>query len=431
MLQQSLEASSPLLGNRKKDMIVRSSWKCLTCNAPHTLRLGMGAETRQIFRTPCEECGEDLVVALCVDFQKIEHWVEPVENVEFIDEVAGAHIVNLHANYSVPASERNKDFAFPHLLQMQEHAKVAEANGSLIPVSCEELYTQKFMQRPFRRMDFAEEWKLLKTTWSLHRRGRYHLIVQRLKDASDIYYANEPLSTVQDWLWRFLLFFSQPEFEKPFRDLVDKVRPLIRSPEFKGFRDHYNELAPQRAERYFELMKSYFENFDQFGQVHFRVVRGLEIPDENMASSVNFPAVKMFYGNAFEAFASSIDILAYLGNLIGGRSFDQFEKMTLREYIRLDKPSRFGPLASVPEFDALCVERDNQLRNASHHGGTRFDAQTQRITYQAGKGGQGAAQEIGLARYLARCDRIFLQAMVLFRFEIMLTQIAPGLKRPI
>jgi hypothetical protein len=102
---------------------------------------------------------------------------------------------------------------------------------------------------------------------------------------------------------------------------------------------------------------------------HFHVAKGLDVPCGNVASSVDFDATRMFYGNAFEAFASSVDILAYLNNMRAGRPFDQFERLTQKEYLKLDKGSCFDAFASVPAFAALCEERDNQLRNASHHGG--------------------------------------------------------------
>jgi hypothetical protein len=71
-------------------------------------------------------------------------------------------------------------------------------------------------------------------------------------------------------------------------------------------------------------------------------------------------------------------------------------------------------------FIALCDERDNQLRNASHHGAFQFDQDTQLITYQFGKGETGAIETIGYAAYLEKCTKLFLQIMTLLRCEIML-----------
>lgn len=412
-------------------MLVRSSFKCLTCGQAHIVRIGMGQEARQVHRFPCHDCGEDMVVALCVDYEKISHWVEEVENAELIKEVTGAPIINVDANFIVPIHQRHSDFIFPRMENVRQRFNVAVENGSISDANVEELGRGKWNERPFRRPDFEEEWKLLKTTWSLHRRGRQHLVADRLKSASETYYTSDPLASIQDWLWRFTMFFSQPAYEKPFKATLDRLLPLLKSKELGRFREHYNKISDERADRYLEVFRSYFESYDQFAQVHFDVVRGIEIPDGNMASSVDFGSVKMFYGNTFEALSSSIDILAYFANINAGRQFDEFQNLKLKDYLRLDKPGRFGPLAAVPEFDELCSERDNQLRNASHHGGTRLDLQTQMITFQSGKGGQGETKQISYGKYLEKCDKIFLQMVVLLRLEILLCQAAPGLKWPI
>jgi hypothetical protein len=93
--------------------------------------------------------------------------------------------------------------------------------------------------------------------------------------------------------------------------------------------------------------------------------------------------------------ASSVDVLAYLSNLKAGRAFNQFEKLTQKDYLKLNKVNRF---ATVPEFAALCKERDNQIRNASHRGGMRLERKTQTVRYRAGKGGTGGEQRMATRR---------------------------------
>jgi len=378
----------------------------------------MGHETRQTHRFPCVNCGEDMVVALNVDYQALAHWTEAVENAEFADEVPDAPIMNVDANFIVPENERHADFAFPRLTQLRERNKVAEKHGSLISLA--DVPPGMLGQRPYRRPDYAEEWHLLRKAWSLHRRGRDHLARQKLEAASALLYKADPLHDLLDWLWRFVLFIGQPHYEAPFRAAIEVIRPLLRKPEFADFVAYYNGIASDRGDRYFELMKAYFEDYGDFGQVHFHVAKGLEVPGGNVASSVDFDATRMFYGNTFEAFASSVDILAYLNNMLAGRPFNQFEKLTQKEYLKLDKASRFDAFAGVSAFAALCEERDNQLRNASHHGGMKLDHKTQMIRYRAGKGGSGVEQRVGYATYLARSAKLFLQAMTLLRLEVMM-----------
>ena len=138
----------------------------------------------------------------------------------------------------------------------------------------------------------------------------------------------------------------------------------------------------------------------------------------------------MFYGNTFEAFASSVDVLAYLNNLIMGRAFDEFHSMSQKDYLRLDKAGRFNSFLMNKAFSALCVERDNRLRNASHHGAFQFDSSVQMIKYRVGKGGTGEEQTLSYVSYLARCTCLFLQAMTLLRAEILMCHVA-GIRPPL
>ena len=84
-------------------------------------------------------------------------------------------------------------------------------------------------------------------------------------------------------------------------------------------------------------------------------------------------------------------------NLQRGR-FNQFERLTQKEYLKLDKANRFEAFASLPEFTVICEERYNQIRNASHRGMT-MERKTQTIHYRAGKGGTGPKRKIRYATY--------------------------------
>ncbi len=408
-------------------MIVRSSFKCLTCDQPHTVRIGMGLEEYQSHRFPCQGCGEDMVIGMHVDHQKHGWRLEAVENAELTLEIEGALIVNVDANFIVPEDQRYKDSVFPRLEQMKEMVNADENAGSLVPASS--IPPGIMGERPFRRPDIAAEWRLLKKAWSLHRNGRDKLSKKRVAEASKDYYTSDPLNDLNDWLWRFVLLLGQPSFEPKFISTFAEIDPLMGKPGFSDFIDYYEgELSMERGSRYFELMRAYFAAFSDYSQVYFHVSKGISVPDGNVASSTDFDATRMFYGNAFETFASSVDILAYLNNLAMGRAFDEFQSLTRKKYLALDKAGRFNPFSMNATFMALCEERDNQLRNASHHGSFQFDAVTQAITYRSGKGGTGREQTIGYASYLARCTKLFLQAMTLLRAEILMCHVAG--KRP-
>ena len=347
---------------------------------------------------------------------------EPVENVEQSEEEADAPIVNVDANFLIPLEERHKDVSFPRITQMQEMMKVAEEHGSL--VSFKDFPENWQNSRPYRSADFATEWKLIKKAWNLHRNGHAKLSERKIAEGSAEFYANDPLNDIQDWLWRFCLFFSQPAFEGPFRDAFQVVQDNREKPEFEAFLEEYEKnLAPNRTDMYLAIIREFFLAYDDFAQVIFRVKKGLDVDDSAGVNSAQFDKTKMFYGNAFETFSSLVDILAYLNNVASGRPFDQFQTLTRKKYLELDKSSRFGPFDGTPALANLCSERDNQLRNASHHASIRLVTPDNKIIFRSGKGGTGPEQEMGYAAYLAKCSILFLQIINLFRFEIMLLQV--------
>lgn len=407
-------------------MIVRTSFRCTTCDQTHTVRIGLGHENYQTHTFPCSRCGEELTVGLRVvkpEGSPLPQFIgEAVENVERSEEEADAPIVNVDANFLIPFEERHKDISFPRMTQMQEMMKVAEEHGSL--VSFKDFPENWENSRPYRSSDFAAEWKLIKKAWNLHRNGHAKLSERKIREGSAEFYANDPLNDIQDWLWRFCLFFSQPAFEGPFRDAFKVVRDNREKPEFEAFIVEYEKnLAPSRANMYLSIIREFFLAYDDFAQVIFRVKRGLDVDDSAGVNSAQFDKTKMFYGNAFETFTSLVDILAYLNNVASGRPFDEFQTLTRKKYLELDKSSRFGPFDGTPALANLCSERDNQLRNASHHASIRLVTPDNRILYRSGKGGTGPEQEMGYAAYLAKCSILFLQIVNLLRFEIMLLQV--------
>ncbi|MFD2029376.1 hypothetical protein ACFSKM_01720 [Ancylobacter dichloromethanicus] len=126
--------------------------------------------------------------------------------------------------------------------------------------------------------------------------------------------------------------------------------------------------------------------FSEFSQVHHLVTANVEISDDYAAASTNFDATRMIYGNLFEAFGDNMEVLIALNNVIEGRPFDQLRTIGLAAYRQTDKAGRCRAIADNADMAAVCVEFDNQVRNASHHGGMIFDRVTGTVEYRFGKG---------------------------------------------
>lgn len=399
--------------------IIRGAVKCLTCDHAHTVRIGMGQEETQEHKFACRNCSEEIVVHLDVDYQNISAGIRSGKNAEVIEEVAGAPIVNLDANFLVPDSYQGKDMVFPRLSQVREQFLKAEAEGRLVNLAG--LTEEQRQSRPYRRPDFSAEWQKLRKAWSLTQNEKEKLAKRQIETASQIFYSDEPLKNLPDWLWRFGLFFSQPSYETKFREAWESIEGTGNDVRMRAFHERYDrEMSIERGKLYFATMKDFFAHYSEYAQVYFSIVREQEIPGGSKASSSDFDAIKMIYGNLYEAFGSLVELLAMLNNMKLNRDHDQFETLTLEAYRRLDKSSRLGPFTANAPFLAICEEFDNQLRNASHHGGMAFDASTQIITYRAGKGGQGEVKTLSYIEYLCRCVRLFLQVVAVLRIELIL-----------
>lgn len=410
-------------------MIVRSAVACEVCSQPHTTRIGLGQDASQTHRFPCRSCGEEIVVRLDSDASVGAAWLVPVENAKQIDEVPGAPIVNMDANFLIPSSEQDKDFNFARLEQVWQMAEAAAARGAK-PVTLEDHMRRQFT-RPYRSPDYADEWKILKRAWTLHRNRKDALSKKKIMEGSEKFYSQDPLNSLQDWLWRLGLFMTQPAYEPKFVALIKATDVLIGTPRLKTFLSAYpTQIQPYRGKKYFDILEDFFATYSEFAQVLFLITQEVVVGPEHQVTSTGFNETRMFYGNAFERFAPLAELLAFLNNMIAGREWDQFERLTLGEYRKLDRANVFNAFTANVAFADICAEADNQIRNASHHGSVHFDPKGRMIRYKTGKGAQGVEQSLSYTNYLQRCVRLFLQTLTLMRFELMFCQRA-GLNFPL
>ena len=289
----------------------------------------------------------------------------------------------------------------------------------------------RMAHRPFRRSDYLREWTELKRAWTLHRRGQNVFSKGILKKATAELYPDKPLTGLADWLYRLAIQIQGGGGEKDLRDAAEFLRTAVGKPQFAAFQAHYNQsMAGGRGRRYLTTISEYFDQYSEYSQVQFLISGGLPPPDDASVTSVAFDKTKMFYGNSFEALADQYDLIAMLNNIIQGRQFDTFSKLTLKQYYEIDKSGRANCFKAEPALTSFASEFDNQVRNASHHGGMEFDPVTQIITYRAGKGGTGSEMQMTYTEYLVRCVRIFSQLLRLMTIELILTQQA-GLLEPL
>lgn len=339
-------------------------------------------------------------------------------NAEKAEQNDDAPIVNLHPSFVFSKEDIGRAGAFPSIDFGEAMIKgiIASREKANLPLTLAD-----FKSDDAPRARITEEWEQLRAAWSLTRNGKTDLADKRRAGFVATAGYSDPPDTMADWVFQFIGSLTQPHFEADFEGLFEQLRIAKDKDDFGRFVAHYDaHMSATHARRYFETSKAYLGTFSEFSQIHHLVTTGIEIDDNHVAASANFDATRMFYGNAFEAFGDNLEILVALNNLVEDRPFDTLQNITLQQYQQTDKAGRCKAIAHNPAMAALCTEFDNQVRNASHHGGMVFDRTTGMIEYRAGKGGQGEAQTMGYARYLARSSRLFVQLMVLYRLEILI-----------
>lgn len=271
-----------------------------------------------------------------------------------------------------------------------------------------------------QRARVTEEWDQLRAAWSLHRNGKDALTQKRLASFVPTAGYTDPPETLADWVFQFAASLAQPAYEEHFEGLFNQLMVAKDKADFGRFIQYYGAyLSAGHGRRYFDSFKSYLMSFSELSQVHQLVTSGIAVGDDHVAASTHFDGTRMLYGNLFEAFGENVEFLVCLNNLIEGRNFDQLRNISLAVYRQSDKAGRCKAIADNPVMAALCAEFDNQIRNASHHGGMEFDRPSGVITYCSGKGGQGDTRTMGYASYLARCSTLFCQLLILLRLEIL------------
>lgn len=396
-------------------MIIRSALQCETCDSVVTVRIGMGQGLRQEHTINCQECGEPLSFGMTVNYAELSTNVFAMDGCVVVDmpEYMTGPVMNVDASFAVPEGVINEDSTFHRLTQMGDIIKAAERFGQLPTME----FDPNAPRRPIA--DHLSEWKQVKKAVSLASNGKVKLAKKKVKVGSDEYYADDSLTGPTDWFFRFTLSFMGRKHGVHFKAIIDEFRAIADAHNANDFMEYYaNSMVVERFQEYREIYTDFFSMHHQFAQVSLQAGLGLPPTGDMVATSVQFDQVKSFYGDAFEVFAGSVDILAMLNNIKHGRKFDEFEKMSLDKYKKLDNASKFNPFGMNAVFSALCEERDNQLRNASHHRGIRIDADGKTLRYRAGKGGTGVEQEVTYASYLYRSVTLFLQISVLAAVEM-------------
>jgi hypothetical protein len=403
-------------------MVVRSAFRCQTCDQDFALRIGVGHEPSQRHFFLCPHCEEECSIYLTVDFETPAIQLKEATHCEEQANIAPKttkswKVVNLHPDFVIPFDAKNSDDAFPWLRDMGlmfERLKHYH-DPNLRVADLHELLNFND--------SFSTKWQILSRVLGHHIGGRSALAHKTLRQYKWIFNTKKTgiLSALVDFC-RGMLF---PAMLPPLEAYEAYIAELHseHSEQLSQFLAYYNGgLNGEHLRRYKQILDDYFRDYTEYKQTLNYIRCGLEQPRGSYASSCGFEQVRMFYGTAFEVLTSHFTVPACINNIANGRAFDRFEKMDLALYLNIDKANRGNPFKNNENLNFLLEGIDSQVRNASHHANMRLLKGRDTIEYKSGKNDK--TKNMSYAEYIWLCNRLLVNLLVSLVLETHLLNIS-------
>jgi hypothetical protein len=396
-------------------MVVRYFCRCLTCGHAHTLRIAMGHAITQQHTFPCGGCEQDMTIDVLQHRETANCDITCAVNCEVGTEEG--LIVNLHPDFPIPQDQLHVDRAFPWL----EHVRAVGERQSELGLNMPPFRSLEDFRLQMQSIQTHEQrWAVVRKAWSLTRSGKDTLAAEEI--AKYRFGPGASGKGLEDLLFDFcghLLQSKASLYEGAFETLKATFR--INGPGVSSLAHHYREhWQRDHLDRYFDIFSQYFRDFGEFSQTLLMCQYDIPLKAEEHASSQSFSRTKMFYGNGFEVFMSNIEVLACVNNVLSGRSFDEFAMMNLTKYSTINKAGRAQTFMATKPFADFASGINSSLRNGSHHGAIRLDANQRNVLFRSG--GTGAENKMKYVEYLRLCSDLMLRLCALLMFELALAQ---------
>lgn len=428
-------------------MIVRDYISCQICGHPHTLRVYVGKDSFQKHTFRCGNCGEAIEVGMEVDYSTVSTRIVPLSNcatrgspmpkpnlpptggvralraarrraVPSVEE--SGTIVTLSPDMVVPDDLQGKEYAFPFLFESQRILKenptyAEELEESTRPA--QEAYEEwvKGGQLPPGPL---HDWEFAGRVWSLFLNGRHDVCEAYIEREYARYrYAEQP--DIFQVIYAFCALIGRGQARQVFEALSTQgeVARAKSCQHLEDFRDYYvRHFAHDLLKGSHEIASEYMKNYSEYSQVLIYMDSGASMGDLSRPSSSAFNDTKMFYGNAFEHLARHFVLPACLNNIVQGRPYDMFERLTLQEYLDLNKASKARSFQDNASLSTIAEGLNNKIRNASHHRRMEFDANTGTVIYLPSESGD--YDFISYGNYLMLCNSILQKIAGLTCFVI-------------
>jgi len=399
-------------------VVVRGYARCEICRENYILRAGVGTEKLQLHTFDCKSCG--VPISVIVRANPPHAHFEAEENVIIEEhEEENAIVFNLHPFFAFSSDEIHNLKAFPSLRygsKIMPYLRLVPNKNSL-GIQSQDIALQ------FDVPNASNLWGTVKNIFLLQegtgQNKRIRKAIEHYEKQRQKYFIETKVSNSKEVAFNFFDSLFYPRFEKLLEPALELTYVIKRdhTQEFSEFLEFYSSnLREQHLRQYLSIFSDYFKIYNQLSQmvVHSRINEEEDV-DGKIVGSKSFEAVKLYYGQAYESLTSFFVVFACLNNILLGRSYDQFQSMTLNKYTKdLSKEKRANPFEQTQPFYSFADGLDSTLRNGSHHASIWRNGE--RIFYRSG--GTGAQREIAYSRYLHLCNKLTIALAALFIIEL-------------
>jgi hypothetical protein len=400
--------------------VLRGYVQCEICGKNYILRAGVGTEQYQPHTFDCI-CG--IPISVIVQTNPSRSNFEPQENALIKDsESENSIIINLHPFFAFTSEEIHSPTAFSYLM----YASKIGPYLRLIPGRYFLGSQIQDIGLQFTVPNASNLWTTVKNIYLLqlgqNQNRKIRKTIEHYEKQRQKYFKETKVSTPKEVTFDFFDSLFYPRLEKiliPAYELIQKIK-IHNEKDFAEFLRFYSEnLREQHLRQYLSIFSDYFNIYNQLSQmvVHSRI--GDENVDDKIVGSKSFELVKLYYGQAYESLTGFFVIFSCLNNILLGRSYDQFQSMTLNKYMKdVSKDKRANPFKETHSFYIFTDGLDSTLRNGSHHASIWRNGE--KIFYRSG--GTGAQREISYSRYLHLCNKLTISLAALFVIELGLAE---------
>lgn len=355
-----------------------------------------------------------------VDYSTVSTRIVPLSNCaeEGVEECGT--IVTLSPDMVVPDDLQGKEYAFPflfesHRIREESPTYAKDLDKSARPA--QEAYDD-WVKGGRLPPGPLHDWEFARRVWSLFLNGRHDVCEAYIEREYARYRYAEPPDVFQV-IYEFCALIGLGHARQIFEALSTEgeVAKGKSRDQLEDLRDYYvRNFAYDLLKESHQIVAEYMKHYSEFSQVLIYLESGASIGDFSRPSSAAFNDTKMFYGNAFEQVTTHLVLPACLNNIVQGRPYNMFEKLTLEKYLALDKASKATPFRNNATLVKIADGLDNKIRNASHHRRMEFDANTGTVMYRPSKSGN--YELISYGEYLMLCNSILQKIAGLTCFVI-------------